>query len=139
MQRHFLRFSPSILFKRCLPILLLAFFTLTACHSPQVTSGDININIQADGETRTAAIPAGSTVAQALQAEDIVIGNLDKTEPPLYAVLNNGDEVTVSHAWRKNSRLKIKLFRLKDRLCETNRCPKVKPDSYKRAQTGRKS
>ena len=101
MQRFSPRLSPPIILRTSLPILLLAFFTLTACRSPQVTSGDIAISIIVDGETRALTIPAGSTVTQALQASGITIGNLDKTEPPLYAVLNNGDEITLTRMEEK--------------------------------------
>jgi len=93
MQRLLLRLS--------LPILLLAFAMLTACRSPQVTSGDISISIQADNKTQTVTVPAGSTVTQALQSAEITIGNLDKTEPPLYAVLNNGDEIILTRVEEK--------------------------------------
>ncbi len=93
MQRLFPRFS--------LPILLLAFFTLTACRSPQVTSGDITVSITADGETRAVTLPAGSTVTQALQTSGIAVGNLDKAEPPLYTVLNNGDKITLTRVEEK--------------------------------------
>jgi len=75
--------------------LLLTGSILTACRSPQVTSEDIIISIAADGGTQDVTLPAGSTVTQALQAANITIGNLDKSEPPLYTVLNNGDTVTL--------------------------------------------
>ena len=93
MQRLFLRFT--------LLIALSALSTLTACRSPQVTSGDIGISITADGETRSVTLPAGSTVTQALQASGITVGNLDKTEPPLYAVLNNGDKIVLTRVQEK--------------------------------------
>ena len=80
---------------RLLLPLLLAVFTLTACRSPQVTSGDITIRITTDGETRDVTLPAGSTVSQAFQAASITVGNLDKSEPPLYTVLNSGDSITL--------------------------------------------
>lgn len=82
-------------FDRSLLLLLLAVLTLTACRSPQVTGEDIAVSISADGDTQEVSLPAGSTVSQALQAADILIGNLDKAEPPLYTVLNAGDTVTL--------------------------------------------
>ncbi|HSG45078.1 MAG TPA: G5 domain-containing protein [Anaerolineales bacterium] len=81
--------NPSLL------AILIVLFTLTACRSPQVTVEDININITADGETQTITLPAGSTVTQVLQYANITIGNLDKAEPPLYTVLNDGDSVSL--------------------------------------------
>ena len=81
--------NPSLL------AILTIFITLTACRSPQVTVEDINISITADGDTQSLTMPAGSTVTQALQFANITIGNLDKAEPPLYTVLNDGDSVTL--------------------------------------------
>ncbi len=87
---------------RYLTAILLAFSLLvTACRSPQVTSGDISVNISADGETRNLNVPAGSTVTQALQSAGLTIGNLDKTEPPLYTVLNDGDEIVLTRVEEK--------------------------------------
>lgn len=74
----------------------LAFFLLTACRSPQVTGGEISVNITADGESRNVTVPAGSTVTQALQSMGVALGNLDRTDPPPYAVLNNGDAITLT-------------------------------------------
>jgi len=87
MRRIFL--NPGLL------AILTALITLTACRSPQVTVEDIIISINADNETQSATLPAGSTVAQAFQFANITVGNLDKAEPPLYTVLNNGDSVTL--------------------------------------------
>jgi hypothetical protein len=81
--------------------ILLAVTTLAACRSPQVRSEDISIAITADGTTKVVTIPAGSTVSQALQSADITTGNLDKSEPPLYTVLNNGDNVTLTRVEEK--------------------------------------
>lgn len=85
------RLSPS----RTLLLLLLAFSLLVSCRSPQATSPDITVSLIADGETRTVTLPAGSTVAQAFQNANISIGNLDRTTPPPYSVLNSGDSVTL--------------------------------------------
>ncbi len=87
---HRLPLNPSLL------AVLLAFSLLTGCRSPQVASADITISITADGDSRNVTVPAGSTVAQAFQTADITTGNLDRAEPPLYTVLNNGDVVTLT-------------------------------------------
>ena len=86
---------------RTLLVLVLAVSTLTACRSPQITSEDIAVSITADGNTQSVTLPAGSTVSQALQAANITIGSLDKSEPPLYTVLNNGDSVTLTRVEEK--------------------------------------
>ena len=80
-----IRLSPSLL------LFLLAFATLTvSCRSPQIGE-EVTVTIETDGTTREVKITAGSTVTQAFQAAGIALGNLDRTEPPLYTVLNNGD------------------------------------------------
>jgi Tol biopolymer transport system component len=60
-----------------------------------MTGEEIAVRITTDGETRDITLPAGSTVSQALQAANIAIGSLDKAEPPLYTVLNDGDSITL--------------------------------------------
>jgi hypothetical protein len=75
---------------------LLALSLLTACRSPQVTSADITVRVIADGEAREVTLPAGSTVNQALQAAGITLGSLDRAEPPLYALLSDGNEITLT-------------------------------------------
>ena len=83
-----------------LRLILLAVFLstslLASCRSPQVTSSDITISIAADGATRNITVPAGSTVTQAIQAAGIVIGNLDRVEPPLYTVLGDGNSISIT-------------------------------------------
>jgi hypothetical protein len=44
---------------------------------------------------RAVTIPAGSTVAQAFQSAGLTIEALDRTEPPPYIVLNDGDSITL--------------------------------------------
>src|SRR5512134_1633780 len=75
MQRISLRLSLLAVF--------LAASLLVSCRSPQVTSSNITV-------------PAGSTVTQAIQAAGIVIGNLDRVEPPLYTVLGDGNSISIT-------------------------------------------
>ena len=86
---------------RSLILLYLTFITLTSCRSPQSTSPDITVNITADQKNSSVTIQAGSTVAQALQSAGFTVGNLDRTEPPVYTVLNNGDKVTLIRVQEK--------------------------------------
>ena len=90
-----------LLSTRRLLLFLSAFILLTSCRSPQTTSPDITVNITADQKTNSISIPAGSTVSQALQVAGISVSNLDRTEPPLYTVLNNGDSVTLIRVQEK--------------------------------------
>ena len=85
-----------ILPSRRLFSLLWAFALLAACRSPQVASQEINVNITADGTTRLVTVPAGSTVTQAFQTAGILLGNLDRTEPPPYSVLKEGDVIALT-------------------------------------------
>lgn len=85
-----LRTHPYLLF------LLSTFLWLTvSCRSPQFGK-EITVSITADGTTREINVAAGSTVTQALQSAGVVPGNLDQSEPPFYAVLSNGDTITLT-------------------------------------------
>lgn len=84
--------------KASIPLLLIVSLLLGGCFAPQVSSSDlqINVTINVDGQSLQTAIPSGSTVQQALQAANVTVGNLDKVEPPAYALLQDGGQVTVS-------------------------------------------
>ena len=77
-------------------IVFLAAALLVSCRSPQATGSDITVQVAADGEARAITVPAGSTVAQALQSAEITVGNLDRVEPPPYTVLGDGNSVTLT-------------------------------------------
>lgn len=75
---------------------LLAFTLLiTACRSPQIGE-DITVTINADGQSSEVQITSGSTVTQALQTVGIAPGNLDRSEPPFYTVLSDGDVINLT-------------------------------------------
>ena len=82
-----------------LPLLTLfvlaAAFLLAGCITPQRGQSALHVTVVADGETREVSVPAGSTVQQALDAAGVTLGNLDRTEPPVYTLLNEGDTVRV--------------------------------------------
>ena len=69
---------------------------LSACQLAQAGRSQINVTIAADGKTQQISVPAGSTVLQALQQSGITPGDLDKSDPPFYAVLNNGDTIKLT-------------------------------------------
>lgn len=83
--------------------LLLIFFASIAagCELSQSARSDIKVSIQADGATRELSVSAGSTVMQALQRADLAPGNLDRTDPPLYAVLKDGDSIKLTRVEEK--------------------------------------
>lgn len=79
---------------------LLFIWLIISCRSPQLGE-DITINITVDGQTYAVDVPSGSTVSQALQTAGITIGNLDKTEPPFYVVLSEGDIIVLTRVEEK--------------------------------------
>jgi hypothetical protein len=84
---------------RLLPGLLSAFLIITAlmsaCRSPQVAD-EISVTIHADGSTQEVSLRAGSTVSQALQAAGVAPRTLDRSDPPFYTVLSEGDVITLT-------------------------------------------
>jgi resuscitation-promoting factor RpfB len=79
---------------RFLSTLILLAVILTGCRSPQF-GGGVSVTVSADGNESRLEVPAGSTVTQALQQAGILVGSLDIIEPPLYTVLNDGDQIQV--------------------------------------------
>ena len=91
------RFTP----RPGLLLFLIAFAWLTvSCRSPQLGE-EIAVTIAVDGGTREINVTSGSTVTQALQTAGIALGKLDRTEPPLYTILGNGDLVTLTRVAEK--------------------------------------
>ncbi len=78
-----------------LVLLLTAAWLLSGCRAPQRAQDNIRVSVTADGQTLTVALPAGSTVQQALEAAGVQLSDLDRTEPPVYTLLNDGDAVRV--------------------------------------------
>jgi hypothetical protein len=75
--------------------ILLWVTCLTACSPPQVTQGVIIVSIVADGKAYQVQIPAGSDVQDALTTASITIGELDRSDPPLFTVLSDGSQVNI--------------------------------------------
>ena len=72
-------------------------FLFAGCQLAQAGHTLINVTLIADGKTQQISVPSGSTVLQALQQPAITPGDLDKSDPPFYAVLNDGDTVKLTH------------------------------------------
>jgi len=90
------RFNPSTTLRtslNLLAILLAASLLLAGCRSPELGQEQINVQVVADGKTQQVEIQAGSTVGQALEAAGLDVSNLDKSDPPAYTVLSDGDEI----------------------------------------------
>ncbi len=76
-----------------LTILLLTSLT-ASCRSPQLND-KITVRITADGATTDTSVGAGVTVSQALAEAGYEVGKLDKTAPPLYTVIGDGDSIVL--------------------------------------------
>ncbi len=77
-------------------ILLALIFLFSACRSPQIQQADITVNITADGSTKQVAVPAGSSVQDALGAAHVTLSQTDRVDPPAYTVLSSGAAITVT-------------------------------------------
>ncbi len=77
--------------------LLIASLLLGGCFAPQVSSSDlkIRVTINVDGQSLSVEIPSGSTIQQALVAAGISTGSLDRVEPPVYALAQDGGQITI--------------------------------------------
>jgi resuscitation-promoting factor RpfB len=75
---------------------LAAGLLLAACAPPRLSQGDITVGVTADGVTREVSLAAGSTAEEALLAAGVTPGELDRSTPPLYTVLTDGDTVRLT-------------------------------------------
>jgi len=83
--------------RRCFLPLFALILALAGCNAPQLHHRDIHVNVIAGGETQEITLPAGSSVSDALLAAGISVGELDKIEPPPYALLSEGDTIRYIH------------------------------------------
>jgi len=83
------------LVKQAVYIWLLVFgvFLLSACGSIQPGSSEITITLNFDGGSEEISAPAGSTAREVLERAGIEVDSLDKSDPPLYSVLQDGDSL----------------------------------------------
>lgn len=88
-------FSPRASFSPLQAFLLVALL-LVGCRSPQLGQELIGVQVIADGKTQPVEIQAGSTAGQALEAAGVDVSNLDKSDPPVYTVLANGDNIRLT-------------------------------------------
>jgi hypothetical protein len=69
---------------------------LSGCVGPQATASAVGIVVAVDGQEIRATVPSGSTVAQALEAAGIQLGELDQLQPPAYTVVTDGTLIEVT-------------------------------------------
>ena len=87
------RFKPPF---NLLPLVMAFCLILASCRSPRLGQELINVIVISGGNSQQVTIQAGSTVGQALEAVGLKVGNLDKSEPPVYTVLSEGLEIHVT-------------------------------------------
>jgi resuscitation-promoting factor RpfB len=83
------RLIPKILY-------MLFILLLTGCRSPQLGRELVEVKVVADGQSYLVKLQAGSTVADVLDAVEIDISSLDKSNPPAYTVISDGDEIQIT-------------------------------------------
>lgn len=81
---------------RMLAVLLGAALLLPACAGPQATARSIEIQIMIGDRVRSASVPAGSTVQEALLAAGTEVDELDRVDPPAYTVLTDGSQIVIT-------------------------------------------
>jgi len=94
---------PAVLLRSVALLLLAVLLTLSlsSCELSQAGRADITVSITADGKTRQTSVPSGSTVTQALELAGLTPTELDKSDPPFYAVLSDGDSVKLTRVQEK--------------------------------------
>ncbi len=90
-------------FPRLIVLLALLVPGLSGCLAPRVSQSEvgISVSITVDGQTKQASVPSGNSVDAALKSAGVILGTLDKVEPPLYSILNNGDAIKITRIAEK--------------------------------------
>ncbi len=75
-------------------LLFLALPLISGCGNLQPNPKTINISISTADGSQSVAIAAGSTAREVLEQAGIEITTLDRSDPPLYSVLQEGDTIS---------------------------------------------
>jgi hypothetical protein len=79
--------------------LIIAYLSMilgvSGCGVLEVTGQDISVTITADGSAQTILVPSGTTAEGAFDLAGVSLNSLDKSTPPLYSVLQDGDSVVL--------------------------------------------
>ena len=79
------------------PLLIFGLFLIVSgCNPIKSSSSVVNIFIEADDNTLELEVNSGTTVREALAQAGIEINTLDKSDPPFYTVLQNGDSIEIT-------------------------------------------
>lgn len=84
-----MRYTTSLVF-----LLILALLTCS-CSQTVSPAANITIKLMVDGKQEQVSLPSGSSVEQALEQAQVKLGSLDRSEPDLYAPLEDGDEIKI--------------------------------------------
>lgn len=71
----------------------LAGLVMLGCSPVQAPQTTIEVTVSTADETISVDLPLGSTAEEALDAAGVEIGELDRSEPPLYTLLTDGNQV----------------------------------------------
>ncbi|MCY3946723.1 MAG: ubiquitin-like domain-containing protein [Anaerolineaceae bacterium] len=75
--------------------LLCCLALLTLSCSPSRQGGDLLVTLLADGSERSILVPASTSVSSLLEKADVVLGPLDRIEPPLTTMLLDDTRITI--------------------------------------------
>jgi uncharacterized lipoprotein YajG len=75
--------------------MLVAALLLAGCGAPQIMQNEIQIGINADGQSYSVNTPAGSSAAEAIENAAIPLNDSDEVVPPLYTILSDGDLIQI--------------------------------------------
>ncbi|MDD9956384.1 MAG: ubiquitin-like domain-containing protein [Anaerolineaceae bacterium] len=77
------------------PALLFGLALLAVSCSPARQGGDLLVTLLADGSERSILVPASTSVSSLLDQAEVVLGPLDRIEPPLPTVLHDDTRITI--------------------------------------------
>ena len=73
----------------------IALGLLSACQTKAVSPAGVKIEILADGDTKVVEVPPGTSVQQALDQAGIILGDLDRVDPPMHIALQKAGTIRV--------------------------------------------
>lgn len=69
---------------------------LIGCSPVRSSSSQIEITLESDGAVQGLVLSAGATAREAFEQAGVEINVLDKSDPPMYTILQAGDKVTLT-------------------------------------------
>jgi resuscitation-promoting factor RpfB len=77
-------------------LFLLAFILVAACSPVQAPQVNLQVVVQTASDNYSIEVPQGTTVEQAIAAAGLELGELDRTDPPLFTLLTDEAQVRVT-------------------------------------------